>query len=78
MEPTSFHINHNDQNERFEVVKNGAVVQTYSSEEDAQTYIDIYRQAAARLGGETPEDLPLDELTDTERQILYPDSHNRG
>ncbi len=73
MVPTSFHIHHNDQTKRFEVVKNGVVVQAYRSEADAQSYIDTYRQAAARLGMETPDELPVDALSDTERQVLYPE-----
>ena len=74
MPPVSFHIQQTE-NGRYQVLKNGvAVGKEYRSEREAQTYIDTYRQAAARLHlPETPEELPLDALTDEERTILSAD-----
>ena len=58
----------------FQVLKNGTLIREYTTRGEAQTYIDTYRQAAARLNlQETPEDLPLDALTDEEREILGED-----
>ena len=74
MVPVSFHIQRTE-NGKYQVLKNDVPLdKLYSSDGEAQTYIDTYRQAAARLHlSETPEDLPLDALTDEERQILGAD-----
>jgi hypothetical protein len=73
MLPTAMEIRHDDDHDRFVVLKNGAPVREFRHEADAQEYIDVYRQAAARLKMETPEDLPLEALTESERRLLYPE-----
>lgn len=70
--PASFLIQQQDGSDHFVVVRNGEAVYTARSEDEAQTYIDTWRQVAARLQIGTGDALPIDAMTDEERKILVP------
>ncbi len=70
--PVSFHIQQNQESGRFQVLKNGTAIREYTTRDDAQTYIDTWRQVAARLGPEPPATLPIDAMTEEEWKILDP------
>ncbi len=69
--PVSFHIQETDTG-TFQVLKNGTAIREYSTRADAQTYIDTWRQVAARLGPGPVDTLSIEAMTDEEWKILDP------
>ena len=69
--PVSFHIQPTEAG-KFQVLKNGTAIRDYSTRDDAQTYIDTWRQVAARLSPDPVDTLPIEAMTDEEWQILDP------
>ena len=69
--PVSFHIQEMDAG-KFQVLKNGTAIREYSTRDDAQTYIDTWRQVAARLGPDPVDTLAIEAMTDEEWKLLDP------
>ena len=69
--PASFHIQPTDAY-TFQVLKNRTVIREYRTRDEAQTYIDTWRQVAARLGPDPVDTLSIEAMTDEEWKILDP------
>ena len=69
--PVSFYI-HETEAGTFQVLKNGCPIRDYRTRDDAQTYIDTWRQVAARLGPDPVDKLPIEAMTEEEWKILDP------
>ena len=69
--PVSFHIQETEAG-TFQVLKNGRPIRDYRTRDDAQTYIDTWRQVSARLGPDPVDNLPIEAMTEEEWKILDP------